>query len=147
VEPADRNRLDRVPTRGERCVGIILSGLLAILFLPSAAFVLTKLAGTGSEFRGLAIFAAVLAAIGLIGVFFLYRIAFTTPQAASPRAHRIYAIAAVVVTGLMVVGTFVFQAKPAQTATSLSLFFVSFGVLAGTRKRAIGTKAREVRKR
>jgi hypothetical protein len=143
VEPVDKNSLDRVPTRGERWVGVILTGLLALVFLPSAAFVLTKLAGAGSERRGLVIFAAVLAAIGVIGVFLFYRIAFTRPQAASIRAHRIYAIVAVVVTGLMVVGAFLLPANPTQETTSLSLFFGSLGVLASTHKGASRTQERK----
>jgi predicted membrane channel-forming protein YqfA (hemolysin III family) len=135
MQPTDRNRLDRAPTRGERWVGLILSALLALIFLPSAAFVFTWVMGTKSDRLGITIFASVLTALGLVGAFLFYRIAFTTPQAASVRAHRIYAVVAVIVTATMVAVAIVIPATAAQTATSVSLLFGSLGVLAGTQKR------------
>jgi hypothetical protein len=126
-------------------VGIILSGLLALVFLPSAAFVLVEVLGGKSGPPGMVVFAVVLAAIGGMGAFFFYRMAFTKPEATSARAHRIYSVVAVVVAGSMALGSLLLAAPAAQTATSFSLFFVALGVLAGTRNRRAASKRRGVR--
>lgn len=145
VEPVDKYRLDRVPTRGERWLGIVLSGLLAVVFLTSAAFVLTKLPTAGADRRGVIIGAAILAAIGLIAVFLLYRIAFTRPEAASPRANRTLATVMGAVAALAVVGTLVFPAQRAHLAGSLlGFFFIALGVLSRVRKSKGGKASRRV---
>jgi hypothetical protein len=145
MQRADRSRLDRVPTRRERWVGLIFSGLLALIFLPSAALVLTWVMGAKTDRLGMTTFASVLGVLGVSGAFLFYRIAFTTPQAASARVHRIYAVVAVILTATMVAATFVIPATAAQTATSVSLLFGSLGVLAGTQKRGHTAEKKRMR--
>src|SRR5262245_6587300 len=86
--------LDRVPTRNERWIGLTLSALLALVFLPLAVFVYTKISSTETDPVRLTIL-AVLTLIGVAGAILFYRIAFTRPQAASARAGFIFARIAV----------------------------------------------------
>jgi hypothetical protein len=112
----DRNRIDRVPTRGERWLGVTLSALLAVVFLPGSIFFLVKTLqrdeGRGPGF----VLAAVAGLIGIIGAFFLYRFCFTEGHAASARAQRIFGWLAVVVTALLTIQTVIRQAAQNQTA-------------------------------
>ena len=136
----DRNRLDRKPTRGERWLGIILSALLALVFLPSAAFVFVGVMDAHQAQVGLTIFASVLAMIGIAGAFLFYRIAFTSPQAASFRAHQIYARIAVVVSTLLVVLSLAGHATTGQIALSFVLLFGALAALAYSRRKDAAVK-------
>jgi hypothetical protein len=89
VYELDRDRLDRLPTRGERWVGIVLSALLAVVFLPASIVFYVQLLDTTDDRRGLTIFATVLAFIGITGAALFYRIAFTRPRVMSVRARQI----------------------------------------------------------
>ena len=101
MRAADRNRIDRLPTRAERWIGIFFSALLAIVFLPASIAVSVKVFNSpGGGIAG-GVFAAVLALIGVLGVVLLYRFGFTKPRAASSRAQHIYAWVVVVVSVLL----------------------------------------------
>ena len=142
MQQADRNRLDRIPTRGERWVGIILSALLVAAFIPASIFVFLRAPNAQEHQMGLTIFASVLALIGMVGAFFLFRIAFTKPEAASARAYQIYAKVGVVVTALLVVVSVARPAPISQVLTSLALLFAALGMLANARRNRVATKRR-----
>jgi len=97
MRTADRSRIDRLPTRAERGTGIVLSALLALVFLPAAIWVSVKVFEVDDGRATGVVLAAVLALIGLAGAFLFFRICFTEPRAASHRAQRIYAWIAIVV--------------------------------------------------
>jgi predicted permease len=113
---ADRNRIDRVPTRGERWLGIALSALLAFVFLPCSIFLLVRsLEREEVRATGFAL-AAVAALIGLTGIFLLYRFCFTEGHAASARAQRIFGWLALVTTVLLAIQTAINQVTQDKAA-------------------------------
>ena len=93
LEKIDRNRLDRLPTRGERWVGVILSALMAVVFLPLAVIAVNVLLrdGQNDHLRRDLVMAIVFALLSAAGCFFFYRMAFTKPKALPWKANRIYA--------------------------------------------------------
>lgn len=103
MRTSDRNRIDRLPTRFERGIGIVLSALLALVFLPAAAFVSVTVFEVADSRTTGAVLAGVFALIGLAGAFLFFRICFTKPRAASARAQRIYAWVAAFVSASLVV--------------------------------------------
>lgn len=133
MQRAERNRLDRVPTRGERWTGIVLSALLAVVFLPAASLVYWSLLHTPRDRLGFVVLATILVLIGITGVFFFYRFIFTQPRAASAHAHQIYAKVAVVVATILVFGSVILSASNAQKAMSLSLLFAALTAVFSTR--------------
>ena len=103
MRAADRNRIDRLPTRAERGTGVVLSALLALVFLPASIWVSVKVFKLADDRATGVVLAAALALIGLAGAFLFFRICFTEPRAASRRAQRIYAWIAIVVSASLAV--------------------------------------------
>jgi hypothetical protein len=103
MRATERDRIDRLPTRGERWVGGALSALLALAFIPGAIFVLVFTFQRSGERSTGATIAAILGLIGVSGALLFYRICFTEARAASARAQRIYRwISIVVATALAI---------------------------------------------
>ena len=85
----DRNRIDRLPTRGERLVGIALAGTASLVFLSLMTLGLFVLAKGDPTDRSYGIgFVSVTGVMALGSIFLLYRLAFTEPKALSSRANR-----------------------------------------------------------
>ena len=140
----DRNRIDRLPTKGERWVGIVLSALIAVVFL-SASILILFLAWSATIDRfGLLVMAAVFGTIGGVGSFLFYRMVFTEPRAASKRANQFFAYFAVVVGALMVVISFVAPASGAQRVTAAFVMFSAVGYVVAAR-RSVRTEKKEPR--
>jgi len=112
------------------------------VFLPSAVYVCTKgINGAGSNV-GLTVFGAVLALIGLAGAILFYRMAFTTPKAASRRAHYISIWIFVVAGVILVALSRVLSVDPGLKALSWLLFCVALWRLAQTREQDAAAKKR-----
>ena len=120
----DRNRLDRIPTPGERVVGIILSALIAAIFLVALVLSLLALSRSALSQSGVLVATAVSGVLAATGMFLFYRITFTRPRALSHRANHIFAKIFVGVTVLMVL---LFFANP----TSASHRLMAIGLLCG----------------
>lgn len=133
MRTAERNRIDRLPTRGERWTGIILSALLALLFLPAAVFVSVIAIQNGSLHVRDVLVITVLGSIGVLGASFFYRFCFTEPRAASHRAQHIYAWVAVIVGVSLAVLMMVRPTTPGQAFLSLALLVSAVGTLASSR--------------
>ena len=85
----DRNRIDRLPTKGERLVGIALAGIASLVFLGLMTLGLFVLAIGDQTDRSYGIgFVSVTGVMALGCLFLLYRLAFTEPNAVSSRANR-----------------------------------------------------------
>jgi len=139
MQQADRNRIDRLPTTGERWVGIVLSALIAIVCLAACILVLFIRVNATSDGTSSLILATILGLLGGVGSFLFYRIAFTTPRAASPQANQIFAYVAVAVAILM---TAIFIATPTpipQRFMAVSLLVAALGYLAVARKKSVGS--------
>jgi hypothetical protein len=134
---ADRNRLDRLPTRGERWAGIVLSALLAAVFLPLAAVVFYLLFKDGrQEFLvvGVAV-ATICALLGISGSFLFYRFAFTEPKALPSSANRSYAKVGVAVMAPLAALSLVVPTATSHKVMIFLLLFVALGNLARTRNK------------
>jgi hypothetical protein len=139
----DRNRLDRLPTPGERWTGIVLSALLAVIFLPLAAFVVYLLFKHGRQellVVGIGV-AAVFALIGIAGSFLFYRIAFTDPKALPASANRLYAKVGITVMGPLAALSLVIPTATSHRVMIFLLLFLALGNL--TRSRNNAAKERE----
>lgn len=97
---AERDRIDRLPTRGERWVGGVLSALLTLTTIPAAIFVSVITFYRDDSKNVGATIAAVLWFLGISGAFLFYRICFTKARAASARAQQIYKWTSIVVGAL-----------------------------------------------
>ena len=143
MRTADRSRIDRLPTRGERWAGTILSALLALIFLPAAIYVAvaTLQASYPLVPGGIAVF--VLGSIGILGASLLYQYCFTEPRAVSHRAQHIYAWVAVIVGTTLAVLMMVRPTTPGQALLSLVLLTSAVATLARSRfLKAARTKKR-----
>jgi hypothetical protein len=133
----DRNRLDRLPTRGERWVGIVLSALLAVVFLPLTVIVVYSLVTSGRQellVVGVAV-ATVCALLGGTGSLLFYRIAFTEPKALPASANRNYAKVGVAVIAPLAVLSLVVPTATSHRVTIFVLLFVALGNLARMRNK------------
>jgi len=137
LQQFDRNRLDRLPTRGERWVGIVLSALLAVVFLPLAVIVVYLLVTGGRQellVVGVAV-ASVCALLGVTGALLFYRITFTEPKALPASTNRNYAkVGVAIMTPLAVLSLVVPTATP-HRVTIFLLLFVALGNLARMRNK------------
>jgi hypothetical protein len=132
----DKNRLDRLPTNRERWVGIILSALIALLCLP-ASIVFLSMAGDSSRNRsGYVAMVAFCGLLGAAGLFLFYRLAFTKPETATPKANQIFAWVGVAVTAPIAVLSFVTYTPVANRALAVTLLCVALGNLARLRGRS-----------
>jgi len=139
MQQFDRNRIDRLPTTGERWVGIVLSALIAIVFLPASVLVLfLAWNATTARFGGL-VMASVFGLLGGVGAFLFYRFAFTKPRAASPRANEFFAYVAVIVGALMVGIPLFASSSVMQRVTAVSALIVAVGYVVAARKRSVGS--------
>jgi hypothetical protein len=137
-EKIDRNRIDRLPTPGERWVGIILSALMAVVFLPLTVVTVHMLLGEGQNdhLRRNLVMAIVFALLGAAGCFFFYRMAFTKPKALSSKANRIYAWIFVGIIVPLCVLSLIFPAPISIRAGLISLLGVGLGNLAISRTKS-----------
>jgi len=128
MHTVDRNRIDRLPTRGERWVGIVLSALLTLLFLTAATFVTVMAFRTKEDLRTTSIIAAVLWMVGVAAAFLFYRICFTAPQAVSSRGQRVYSWIAV---GMSVAVVITMVARPTTFALAMVGFVLLWAAIGG----------------
>jgi uncharacterized membrane-anchored protein len=142
MRQADRNRIDRLPTTGERWIGIVLSALIALVFVPATIVVLLAWGNARSDRSGLLAIAAVFGVLGGAGLFLFYRVAFTKPRAASARANHVFAYFAVAVSVLMAVLFLATSASVAQRVSAVSLAVAAVGYLVAARRRSLGSRRR-----
>ena len=133
----DRNRLDRLPTRGERWVGILLSALLAVVFLPLTVVVVYLLVTGGrQELLVVGVAAATVCALLCVTGFLLfYRIAFTEPKALPASANGNYAKVGAAVMALLAVLSLVVPTATSHRVTIFLLLIVALGNLARMRNK------------
>jgi hypothetical protein len=90
VSGIDRNRIDRLPTKGERLVGIALAAVAALVFLALVGLGAVVLIKDPAFDRSYAIgFVSVTGLMSAVCLFLLYRLVFTRPQATSSRTNRV----------------------------------------------------------
>ena len=131
----DRNRLDRLPTRGERWVGIVLSALLAVVFLPLTVIVVYSLVTSERQELLVVAVATVCALLGVTGSLLFYRIAFTEPKALPASANRNYAKVGVAVMAPLAVLSLVVPTTTWHRVTIFLLLLVALGNLARMRNK------------
>lgn len=85
----DRNRIDRVPTKWERRIGVALAAVASAVFLALFGLGLYALAGVAADRTYAFWFVGVTGFMAAGCAFLLYRLIFTEPRAASARTSRI----------------------------------------------------------
>ncbi len=138
----DRRRLDRVPKPWERWLGIVLSAVIAVLCLPLAVGLLL-MARSGELSLSLIGASTLLGVLGLAGLWFLYRLAFTNPASASPQAQITFAWIAVVVCLLLVLAALVRPMRGADLLRALALLCVAATYLSAVKVNIRRSAARE----
>lgn len=116
----DRNRIDRVPTKVERWVGVVLAAVASVVFLALFCLGLLML---DREVPGRAYTFWFVGVTGLMAagcVILLYRLAFTEPRAASARTSRIMWTAFAVVSTAAFLATLIWSA-PRATSPMLGM--------------------------
>jgi len=135
VKGIDRNRIDRLPTKGERWVGLILSAFLAFVMTPFSIMMFMDVPNAHQNHLATAVSATVFGVFGMLGTYCLFEFAFTKPEVPSARAQRNVARVGSVVSVIMIVGRAAHLPTTALWIVNGALLIAAFGGLLRARKK------------